>query len=393
MKKFCASCNQERTGDIRFCTKCGSELTSTDSEPTDTDTFTIKRVRADENTTADRAYQETQRVIPTAPPGQSSAAAPAGPSASSADRAYADTQRASWDQSPGLGQSATLPPQGDQYTQPGQYAQPERYPQPFQQPGYGDAGSFPPAPGSGQYSQPDRYYQPGYGQPPGYGDGGSFPPAPAPGARRPGRGRTMALVAGAVVVVLAAGGGAYAVVSSLHHGKGGTPNAQSSSPGTGLSPTAAGTTAPVTPTPTPTSASPTAKATPTGPVAFASGVSGNPYAAQVETTFTHYFGGINAHDYAEYASSLDAAMQKANPQSSFDSGYSTTTDSGETINSIAGSGSNLTAVVTFKSMQAASDSPDGSTCNHYTLTLPLVRQGSGYVITTPPSGYASYSDC
>jgi hypothetical protein len=354
--KFCTSCNQERTGDNRFCTTCGAELTNTASDYSDTDTFTIKRARPDEPP-ADRAYQETQRVVPATPSAQSS-------TPSSADRAYQETRLAGWDQPAGWGQSATLPPPGDPHSQQGQH------------PGY---------PGPDQYSQPGRYPQPA-----GY-SGGTYPPSPAPGPRRSGHGRTMALAAGAVVVVLAAGGGAFAVVSSLHHGKGGTPDAQSSSPGLSTSPTAAATTAPATPTPK--SASPTPASTPTGPVAFAAGVSGNPYAAPVETTFTHYFGGINAHDYAEYASSLDAAMQKANSQSSFDSGYSTTTDSGETINSIAGSGSNLTAVVTFKSMQAASDSPDGSTCNNYTLTLPLVRQGSGYVVATPPSGYASYTDC
>jgi hypothetical protein len=182
------------------------------------------------------------------------------------------------------------------------------------------------------------------------------------------------------------------VVSSLHHGKGNSTAGESSSLGSSTAPTATGTT--TTPaTSAPASASSAPASTPAGPVAFAAGASGSPYAAQVETTFTHYFGGINAHDYAEYASSLDSAMQAANPKSTFDSGYSTTTDSNTTINSIAGSGSNLTAVVTFKSMQAASDSPDGSTCNDYTLTLPLVQQGSGYLIATPPSGYASYSDC
>jgi hypothetical protein len=201
----------------------------------------------------------------------------------------------------------------------------------------------------------------------------------------------MALAAGAVVVVLAAGGGAYALVSSLHHGKPGPPAAQSSAPLSSTSPTAVTTTAPSTQAPA--TVTPTPAPTPTGPVAFAAGASGNPYAAQVETTFTHYFQGINTHNYTEYASSLDSAMQAANPQSSFDSGYSTTTDSGQKINSITGQGSNLTAVVTFQSTQSASDSPDGSACNDYTLRLPLVKQGSGYVITTPPHGYVKYTDC
>jgi hypothetical protein len=113
----------------------------------------------------------------------------------------------------------------------------------------------------------------------------------------------------------------------------------------------------------------------------------------VEDVFTRYFTGINSHSYTEFASALDAGMQAKNPQSSFASGYATTTDSNETINSITSSGGGLTAVVTFTARQAPSDSPDNSACNNYTLTLPLVPQGSGYLITTPPSGYASYSDC
>jgi hypothetical protein len=366
--KFCTSCNQERSGDIRFCTTCGTELTNTASDPSDTDTFTIKRARPEETAT-DRAYSETQRVVSATP----SAQFPAPPAA---DRAYTETRQASWDQPSGWGQSATQPPQGDQYSRPGRrYSSPGQLEQPTAiQPGY-------PSPG---YQAGADYSQPGY-------PGVTYPPSPAPGPRRTGRGRTTALVAGAVVVILAAGGGAFALVSNLHHGKDGGAAGQSPTVKASTSPASTTTTAPASQAPT--SAAPTPKSAPTGPVALAAGVSASPYAAPLETTFSHYFGGINAHDYAEYASSLDSAMQAANPKSTFDSGYSTTADSSETINSIAGSGSNLTAVVTFKSMQAASDSPDGSTCNNYTLTLPLVRQGSGYVIATPPTGYASWTDC
>ena len=96
----------------------------------------------------------------------------------------------------------------------------------------------------------------------------------------------------------------------------------------------------------------------------------------MESLFTAYFEGINTHNYAEFASTLDAAMQAKNPQSSFDSGYATTSDSNETINSITPSGSGLKAVVTFTSHQAAADSPDNRRCNNYTLTLPLVPQAS-----------------
>jgi len=83
-----------------------------------------------------------------------------------------------------------------------------------------------------------------------------------------------------------------------------------------------------------------------------------------------------------------------NSQSTFNSGYATTTDSGETVTAIIGSGSSLTAVVTFTSHQDPANSVDKqSSCNHWQLTLPLAAQGSGYVITTPSPGYARYTDC
>jgi hypothetical protein len=113
----------------------------------------------------------------------------------------------------------------------------------------------------------------------------------------------------------------------------------------------------------------------------------------VQNLLDRYFAGINSHDYAEYASTLDAGMQGNNSSSSFNTGYATTKDSDEVIDSIASNGSGLVAVIAFTSHQASADSVDGSTCNNWQLTLPLVPQGSGYVITTPPSGYATYTNC
>ena len=64
------------------------------------------------------------------------------------------------------------------------------------------------------------------------------------------------------------------------------------------------------------------------------------------------------------------------------------------VNSITANGDgSLTASVSFTSTQDPSDSVDKSSCNKWTLNLPLVPQGSGYVISTPPSGYATHSDC
>jgi hypothetical protein len=198
-------------------------------------------------------------------------------------------------------------------------------------------------------------------------------------------------VAGAIAVVLVAGGGAVAAALALSHN-----TTTSSSPPPTSQP--ASTQPAVTSTPSQaqtTSSPPTATPSPTaaGSVAIAAGASSAPQAQQVESLFTTYFQGINTHNYAEFASTLDASMQARNPQSSFDTGYKTTTDSNETISSIASTGSGLTVVVMFTSHQSPSDSPDKSACNNYTLTLPLVPQGSGYVITVPPQGYAAITDC
>lgn len=377
--KFCTMCNQEQIGNNRFCTICGTELTdpAASAAAESTQTYQIKRTPGAPATSpppAAPAYGETQFASPPVaswdqPPAWGQPAAP-GPDPAATQTVY-----------PGLSADSALPPRQPApdpvvpgfYDQPGGYQQPGPYQQAA---GYQPPAQFPPADWPG----------PGTSQ---------FPPVPGPGPQRSGRGRTTALVAGAIVVVVAAGAGAFALVSSLH--KSGTTSGSSSSQAGNTSSstvtTTPSTSSSSTPTPTPTTASPTPKPTPTGIVAFAAGVSGNPYAAQVEDTFTRYFTGINTHSYTEFASALDAGMQAKNPQSSFDSGYATTTDSNETINSITGSGGSLTAVVTFTARQAPADSPDNSACNNYTLTLPLVSQGSGYLITTPPTGYASYSDC
>jgi hypothetical protein len=130
-------------------------------------------------------------------------------------------------------------------------------------------------------------------------------------------------------------------------------------------------------------------------VSIAPGVGSNPATPQVETVLSHYFQGINTHNYAEYSSALDSQQQAKQPKSAFDSGYSTTTDSGMTLTSLAGtSGGGLAATVTFTSHQSPSASVDKSACNHWTLTLYLVPHGTGYLEGSAPPGYQPiYSDC
>ncbi|HEX4290999.1 MAG TPA: hypothetical protein VH021_18890 [Trebonia sp.] len=225
--------------------------------------------------------------------------------------------------------------------------------------------------------------------------GPSSPTRPADD-RQPG-GRWTWWIVAAVVVVLAAGGGAYALV----HGTGGRPTAQppahpstatvthpaSTEPASlqaSTSPSAAASPSP--------SASPSASASPSV-VSIAPGV--RSASAPVEVVLSHYFQGINKHDYAEYASSQTVQGKQNQPQSSFDSGYATTTDSAMRLTSLTATGQgDLTATVTFTSRQSPADSVDNSPCDSWTLKLYLVPNGAGYLITPAPSNYEpSHTDC
>lgn len=201
-------------------------------------------------------------------------------------------------------------------------------------------------------------------------------------------------------MLLGAAGGAYALVSSGHAKNSAQPPAPTvkaktsqvaapSPSSTPATPTgAASATVPVTPTPTPS-----ATHSPAG-VAVASDLSANPATAGVTQLLNRYFKAINTRNYAEFSALLDAQMRAGNSAASFDSGYATTRDSAERLIALSGSGGDEEATVSFTSHQSAADSVDGSPCTNWTITLYLVPQGSGYVITQPPSSYHStYQDC
>jgi len=226
-------------------------------------------------------------------------------------------------------------------------------------------------------AQPQGYQQPqqGYQSPPVSQGGPPGPPfSPAGPPRGTGRRGLFAVVA--VVAVLAAGGGAYALASSL--GRHPAPSAQPTASSTGQAGTSSA------------SASPTASLVAVGP-----GLASSAAMPTVETLLSHHFDAINRHDYPEYAATLNPAEQAEQSESIFDSGYSTTTDSGITLTSLTDNGSGgLIATVTFTSRQAPAQSVDNSACNDWTLSLYLVPLGSGYLIGPAPSSYQpSHSDC
>jgi hypothetical protein len=196
----------------------------------------------------------------------------------------------------------------------------------------------------------------------------------------------------AVIVVLAAGGGAYALATTLGKHSTAQPPAGASTSAAG-STTGAATQQASSPA---TSASGSATPTPTPSlVAISPGVPASTAQPQVEALLSHYFHGINTHDYAEYVGTLNPAEQAKQTQSEFSSGYSSTTDSGMTLTGLSGAGNGgLTATVAFTSRQSPAQSVDKSACNKWTLDLYLVAQGASYLIGPAPSGYQpTYSDC
>jgi hypothetical protein len=203
----------------------------------------------------------------------------------------------------------------------------------------------------------------------------------------------------AVIVLLAAGGGTFLLVNNAGQrqetGPGGVPTVTG---GTTAPPSGpASTRASVSPSPS-LSASPSPSPSPS-PTVSPSVVSIDPAVTnaspQVEVVLSHYFEGINDRDYAEYASSQTAQGKEDQPQSSFDAGYATTTDTGMTLTSLTPTGGgNLTAAVTFTSHQSPSDSVDDSACNDWLLNLYLVPNGAGYLITPAPPDYEpTHTDC
>jgi hypothetical protein len=385
---FCANCGRQHEPDARFCAGCGAELTpegeqAPAAENDQASAVATSPVAAAENTAEneqtpatenDRADERGQTVVvQPGPPGDATRIdQPAGrpdPFASwyrpatggGADDGYMPTQTV------GVGSGR---PGG----YPGQ-PQPGGYPPPAQPGGY-------PPPGQGGYQPPA---QGGY-QSPATPVAPPFPPAGGP--NRGGRRGLFAVLA--VVIVLAVGGGTYALATTL----GGrttaspSPGPSSSAPATSPASVPASGSASASPSPTPTpTPSPTLSL-----VAVAPGVTSVP--ASVQTLLSHYFNGINNHDYTEYAATLSATERARQSEKSFTSGYSTTSDSGMTLTSLAGSSGGLTATVTFTSHQSASQSVDKSACNDWTLSLSLAASGSGYLIGPQPSGYhPDYSDC
>ncbi len=385
---FCAKCGRERSDDARYCGGCGTEFAAAPaaaaSAPTDDDSAggDPQPSATVEAQAAAPPAEQAERWEPPADatrvertPDVTLIDRPAGaeppravtPAAAEPDPFAAwfapDAQAAPRTEPGGQWQAAEPWQSADTvYARSGQQAQ--AYPPPT-----------PPAPG---YPPP----RPPYGAQPG----------PVPGGRRSSGGRKAAFILGVVLVMLAAGGGAYALVLRSSNKDTAQPPA---SPTAGSSASAAQSSASASTSPT-GSPSPAASPSPSALVTVGAGVASTGAEPAVETTLSRYFQGINTHDYAQYQSAHDAAMQATEPQSKFTSGYASTADSGMTLVSLESTANGgESATVTFTSHQAASASVDGSSCNNWQLTFFLVPQaGGGYLIGAAPASYKPvYSDC
>jgi len=357
---FCASCGRQRDETARFCGGCGAEFSDTSSATDDQASPAADAAGEAPPSDATRLdlTPDVTRIQPPAP---------------------ATDPFAGWYQQ----EPQAVRNDADSTWQPTQTVQAT----PAQAAGYGQSGFTPANP----FSSANPVVPPASPYPP----PAPYPPGPPVGPPDRGGKRALFIVL-AVIVVLAAGGGAYALATTLGKHSTAQPPTQPTTGGSTSaagSPTAGASQQASSPA---ASASPSATPSPTlSLVSISPDVSASAAQPQVETLLSHYFHGINSHSYAEYAGTLNAEQRAKQTQSEFDSGYSSTTDSGMTLTGLTDSGNGgLTATVTFTSRQSPAQSIDKSACNAWTLNLYLVPQGTGYLIGSAPSGYQpTYSDC
>jgi hypothetical protein len=356
---FCASCGRQRNENARFCGGCGAEF-------------------SDALSAADDQASPAADAAGEAPPSDATRM-DVTPDVTRIEPPTATTDPfAGWYQQ----EPQAVRNDADPTWQPTQTVQTA----PAQAAGYGQSGFTPANP----FSSANPIVPPASPYPP----PSPYPAGPPVGPPDRGGKRALFIVL-AVIVVLAAGGGAYALATTLGKHSTAQPPTQptaggstsAGSPTAGTSQQASSPAASASPSPTP---SPTLSLVSISPDVPASAAQ-----PQVETLLSHYFHGINSHSYTEYAGTLNAEQRAKQSQSEFDSGYSSTTDSGMTLTGLSDSGNGgLTATVTFTSRQSPAQSVDKSACNAWTLNLYLGHQGSGYLIGSAPSGYRpTYSDC
>ena len=137
-------------------------------------------------------------------------------------------------------------------------------------------------------------------------------------------------------------------------------------------------------------ASPASSALNTGPgaVAIAPALSQQASSPQVAAFLQSYFRAINARDYSRYSSLFEARLRPTFQQ--FENGYRSTHDSGAELTGISPTQVGVAAAVSFTSHQQPADSPTGTSCTSWDITLYLKPRGSTYRIVSPPANYHSH---
>lgn len=233
--------------------------------------------------------------------------------------------------------------------------------------------------------------EPTLGRPsPSGGAGQAGPPADLQPPDR-GRGGRTGVVIAIVAIILALGGGlaAWKLLGhkTVHHTAGphvsaGTVRPQSSSTSAAAPPTSA------------PQASPASSALNTGPgaVAIAPGLNQQASSPQVAAFLENYFQAVNTRDYSRYSSLFESRLRPTFKQ--FESGYRSTHDSRAVLTGISPTPVGVAAAVSFTSHQQPADSPTGTSCTSWDVTLYLKPHGSTYRIVSPPTGYhAHYQAC
>jgi hypothetical protein len=260
-----------------------------------------------------------------------------------------------------------------------------------------------PDPGPPAASAGEWYQHPEPGAPPARGGGRYGDPrpeaptaawnAPVPGpagvpagdqrpGRKPGRRTTVAVALAVLVLVL--GGGAVTGWKLLGHR---TAHLAGSPSATG----AAGVAATSAPPDTASPGSGTPGAVP-GAVVIGPAVSQMAGAPQVAAFLDAYFQAINTRDYSSYSVLFTPALRSTPAQ--FQAGYGSTSDSDATLTGITPTAAGVAAAVTFTSHQQPADSPTGTSCTAWDITLYLEAHGSSYWIVHAPADYhAQYQPC
>lgn len=225
--------------------------------------------------------------------------------------------------------------------------------------------------------------------PPG-GTGQAGPPAELqlPDPRRGGHAGVVITI---VLIVLVLGGG-VAAWRLLGHNTGHHTAGPQVSTGT-VGPQSSSTQAAV-PSASAPQASPASSPLNTGPgaVAIAPALSQQANSPQVAAFLESYFQAINTRDYRKYSSLFAARLRPTFQQ--FQSGYRSTHDSHAVLTSISPRPVGVAAAVSFTSHQQPADSPTGTSCNSWDITLYLKPHGSTYRIVSPPASYhAHYQAC